>query len=139
MSRGTRKCGEGVNGAAGSTGRVRRAAMTLVGAAVFAAVAATPAQASPGETRTLCRSEVTPSGWVELHWGNSEACGVTNGPNTKTVKQLDGLPVGTRVEACATTVPPQSWQPVSTSYSIDCRVHMGPGTYNNRWVLERVS
>ncbi|MEU7259708.1 hypothetical protein AB0B21_28430 [Streptomyces rimosus] len=130
---------EGVNGAAGGTGRVRRAALALVGAAVLAAVTVTPAQAEPGETKTLCRSEVTPSGWLEVRWGKSETCGATDIPNIKTITQVAGLPVGSRVEVCATMVPPEGWQPVSTSYSVDCRTSLGPGTYNNRWVLERVS
>ncbi len=83
---------EGVNGAAGGTGRVRRAALALVGAAVLAAVTVTPAQAEPGETKTLCRSEVTPSGWLEVRWGKSEACGATDIPNIKTITQVAGLP-----------------------------------------------
>ncbi|MEU2790273.1 hypothetical protein [Streptomyces sp. NPDC007100] len=129
----------GRNGSTERAGRVRRLVPVLVGAGLFAAAAAAPAHAAPGETRTLCGSVATPPGWVDVNWGNSGACGVSTSPNVKLVKQLDGLPVGTRVDACATTLPPQGWRQVNTYHNSGCRAFLVPGTQPNAWLLERVS
>ncbi|MEU3354994.1 hypothetical protein [Streptomyces sp. NPDC037389] len=119
--------------------RLRTAGLALLGATLFASVAASPAQAAPGETRTVCADTMTPDGWVDVNWGTSASCRATAGPNIKMMKQLDGLPVGTQVNACATAFPPKGWTRVQTYYSGGCVAFINSSFTPNAWLLQRVS
>lgn len=119
--------------------RMRTAGLVLLAPAAWLALAASPAAAAPGEVQTVCASTLTPSGWVDVSWGNSISCGSTTAPNIKQIKQLTGLPVGTTVNACASTYQPAGWVQVSTYYSSSCRYSVVPSLEPNAWTLKRVS
>ncbi|NMO20614.1 hypothetical protein HPC49_24915 [Pyxidicoccus fallax] len=94
-------------------------------------------QSAAGDTANVCYSNLTPSGWVDVQWWNSAACGSTFVPNTKQIKQLTGYPVGTRVNACASTYPPSGWTITSSYYSSSCQYSAVPSLNNNSWTLVR--
>ncbi|MBB5121716.1 hypothetical protein AF335_07740 [Streptomyces eurocidicus] len=119
--------------------RLRTAGLALLGATLVASVAASPAQASPGETRTVCADSMTPDGWVDVNWGTSASCRVMSGSNIKMIKQLDGLPVGTQVNACASAQPPKGWTKVQTYYSGGCVVFVNSSFTPNAWLLQKTS
>ncbi|MEU1378082.1 hypothetical protein ABZ442_31200 [Streptomyces triculaminicus] len=119
--------------------RLRTAGLALLGATLVASVAASPAQASPGETRTVCADSMTPDGWVDVNWGTSASCRVMGGSNIKMMKQLDGLPVGTQVNACASALPPKGWTKVQTYYSGGCVVFVNSSFTPNAWLLQKTS
>ncbi|MBB4894815.1 hypothetical protein FHS39_003873 [Streptomyces olivoverticillatus] len=120
--------------------RFRTAGLAVLGAALFASVAASPAQASPGETRTVCANSMTPDGWVDVNWGVNASCGGGSlSPNIKMIKQVDGLPVGSQVNACATTLPPKGWIKLQTYYTSSCQAFVNPSFTPNAWLLQRAS
>ncbi|MGP9022489.1 hypothetical protein ACT1U9_29310 [Streptomyces sp. BR1] len=117
-----------------------RIACLAFAAAAATAVAVAPASAAPGDTQNMCAYTLTPSGYVDTQWGYNSACGTSNfNPNYKTVKQLTGLPVGTRVNACASTYPPAGWTISSTYYSSSCRYSATPSFDPNAWTIVRTS
>ncbi|MFC5144653.1 hypothetical protein [Streptomyces aureoversilis] len=119
--------------------RLRTAGLALLGATLVASVTASPAQASPGETRTVCADSMTPDGWVDVNWGTSASCRAMGGSNVKMIKQLDGLPVGTQVNACASAQPPSGWTKVQTYYSGGCVVFVNSSFTPNAWLLRKTS
>jgi hypothetical protein len=94
-------------------------------------------QAAAGDTVNVCSSTMTPSGWVDVQWWNSGACGSTFSPNSKQMKDLTGYPIGTRVNACSSWYPPSGWSVVSSYYSSSCRYSAVPSFDNNSWTLVR--
>ncbi|MFB7614789.1 hypothetical protein [Kitasatospora sp. NPDC056181] len=119
--------------------RLRAVALTLGCTAAALTMTMTTAHAAPGDTTNMCGSTLTPSGFVDVQWWNSAACGSGFNPNSKQVKQLTGLPVGTVVNACASTWPPAGWTIVSSFYSSSCNYSAVPSFNNNSWQLKRVS
>ncbi|WP_371477325.1 hypothetical protein [Kitasatospora sp. NBC_00315] len=119
--------------------RIRTLCIALGGAATLLALTVPPAQAAPGDVTTVCGSTLTPSGYVDVSWGNSSSCGSTFSPNIKQIKQLTGLPVGTVVNACGSTYQPSGWIQVSSYYSSSCRYSAVPSLNDNAWQLKRVS
>ncbi|MEU8824535.1 hypothetical protein [Streptomyces sp. NPDC048636] len=119
--------------------RTRIACLALLTAAVTAIGMGT-ASAAPGDTMTMCGSQLTPSGYVDTQWWNSAGCGSgTFSPNTKQIKQLTGYPVGTQVNACASTWPPAGWTITNTFYNSACRYSVVPSFDPNSWTLRRTS
>ncbi|WP_432587613.1 hypothetical protein ABVG11_19825 [Streptomyces sp. HD1123-B1] len=119
--------------------RTRIASLALLTAAVTAFGMGT-ASAAPGDTFTMCGSQLTPSGHVDTQWWNSAGCGSGSfNPNTKQVKQLTGYPIGTQVSACASTWPPAGWTITNTYYSGGCRYSAVPSFDPNTWTLRRTS
>lgn len=92
--------------------RFRTTGMALLGTAALFALTAAPAHAAPGDVTTSCASVLTPAGFVDVSWGYSSSCGTQSfSPNIKQIKQLTGLPVGTVVQACASTYQPMRLDP----------------------------
>ncbi|GGW12114.1 hypothetical protein GCM10018980_03040 [Streptomyces capoamus] len=119
--------------------RVRSASLALVGAAACIALSAPPSQAAAGDTASMCGSQLTPSGWVDIQWWNSWSCGTTFSPNMKKIEQLTGFPVGTTVNVCASTYPPAGWVQVNSYYSGGCQYSAVPSSQPNSWTIKRVS
>jgi hypothetical protein len=94
------------------------------------------AQAIAGDTVNSCWSNLTPSGWVDIEWWNTFACGSTFSPNMRKMKQLTGYPVGTTVNACMSAYPLAGWQIINSYYSSSC-VYSPGSSSNNTWTLTR--
>jgi hypothetical protein len=61
------------------------AALAVAGLAVLPSAA----QAAPGDTANICASVSTPSGWVDISWYYSSACGAGSfSNNTHTIKRV---------------------------------------------------
>ncbi|EPX58157.1 hypothetical protein D187_004194 [Cystobacter fuscus DSM 2262] len=55
------------------------------------------------------------------------------------IQQLTTLPVGTTINACASTYPPAGWVQTGASYySSSCRYSVVPSLDPNAWTLKRV-
>ncbi|MGW3044505.1 hypothetical protein ACWC9T_31680 [Kitasatospora sp. NPDC001159] len=119
--------------------RLRAAVLTLGCTAAALTLTMGTAQAAPGSTSTVCSSSLTPDGFVDVQWWNSAGCGSGFNPNTKKIMQLTGYPVGTVVNACASTWPPAGWTIVSSFYGSGCQYSSVPSFNNNSWQLKRVS
>ncbi|MET9400470.1 hypothetical protein [Kitasatospora sp. NPDC002965] len=118
--------------------RLRAAALTL-GAAAALTLTATTAHAAPGDTQDVCNSQFTPSGWADVQWWNSYACGPGFNPNSRRIMQLTGYPIGTTVNVCSSALPPSGWVEVSAFYSSSCRYSVTPSFNNNSWQLKRIA
>ncbi|MFI2610435.1 hypothetical protein [Kitasatospora sp. NPDC018619] len=119
--------------------RLRSAVLALGCTAAALTLTAGAAQAAPGDTTTVCSSSLTPGGSVDVQWWNSAGCGSGFTPNTKKIMQLTGYPVGTVVNACASTWPPAGWTIVSSFYGSGCNYSAVPSLEKNSWQLKRVS
>ncbi|WP_228982094.1 hypothetical protein [Streptomyces sp. DH12] len=114
-------------------------ALAAVASAACLLLSASPALAAPGDVTTVCASVLTPTGHVDVSWGTSLSCGSGSAPNVKQIKQLTGLPVGTTVNACASTYQPAGWVQTSSYYTSSCRYSVVPSFNPNAWTLKRVS
>ncbi|MEW2086418.1 hypothetical protein [Streptomyces sp. NPDC005283] len=119
--------------------RLRSASLALLTAAACVALTAPSASAVPGDTATMCSSSLTPSGWVDVQWWNSWACGITFNPNMKKIQQVSGMPIGSTVNACSSTLPPAGWVQVNRFYSGACQYSAVPSHDPNTWTIKRVS
>ncbi|MFE2107466.1 hypothetical protein ACFXAF_16545 [Kitasatospora sp. NPDC059463] len=119
--------------------RLRAAALAVGCAAAALTLTATTAHAAPGDIQTVCGSQLTPSGWVDVQWWNDFSCGSTFSPNTKKIEQVDGLPIGTTLNVCASALPPAGWVQLSEFYSSSCRYSVSPSFNNNSWQIKRVA
>ncbi|NSL42871.1 hypothetical protein [Streptomyces sp. 8P21H-1] len=116
----------------------RNILMALAAAGAAVTLTAAPAAAAPGDTLSICHSQLTPSGWADVSWSSSSQCGGFE-PNRKQIKQLDGYPIGTEVAICASTLQPAGWIQIREYYSQSCRYSSVPSLNNNAWTVRRVS
>ncbi|TQK50862.1 hypothetical protein FBY35_1220 [Streptomyces sp. SLBN-118] len=119
--------------------RLRSASLTLLTAAACLALTVPSASAAPGDTTSICYSNLTPSGWVDVQWWNTWECGVTFNPNKKKIQQVSGMPIGSTLNVCSSTLPPAGWVQVNRFYNGACQYSAVPSHDPNSWTIKRVS
>ncbi|MFJ8039168.1 hypothetical protein ACIRBX_01480 [Kitasatospora sp. NPDC096147] len=111
---------------------VRPGLVAVLGAATAVlALTVTPARATPGDSLTLCASQYTPSGYVDVSWGTSSSCGSGSAPNRKQVTEVAGYGAGTTVDFCHSSIPPAGWVETAIFYSSSCQYNVNPGFTRN--------
>ncbi|MFG2842253.1 hypothetical protein ACGF12_03630 [Kitasatospora sp. NPDC048296] len=92
--------------------RVTRAGIALGFAAATAVLSVAPAQAdtaAPGSTTMVCADTPTPAGYVDLGWRPPPGCWMMFPGGVRVIEKVDGLPIGTQVDACADSPIPAGW------------------------------
>lgn len=119
----------------------RTLAGVLAAGALTAAASLFPTAAqAAGATITLCTWTAAPNGFVDISFQTDFNCGDIGSSNrwSHTAQYIGGDPVGTQIQACTSSAPPEGWYATrSAFYTSRCTADVGHGFPSNTVVLQR--